>query len=73
MCHCRACDKEIEVKWWVPVGTKTPILENLCHECLAWAEIAKSPGPLLPPGGKRKPLPPFLGTEYDYWQGEKNS
>lgn len=59
MSRCKGCDKEIEVKWWTPAGTKATILEDLCSLCLAWAEVAKAPGPLLPPCGKRKPQLPF--------------
>ena len=55
MCRCRGCDVEIEVKWWTPAHTKTPILEDLCNTCLAWADVAKENGPLPEPDTKRKP------------------
>lgn len=61
MCRCRGCNNEIEVKWWTPQGTKTPILEDLCNTCLAWAEVAKQPGPMPVPSAKRKPKLSFLG------------
>lgn len=55
--RCKACNAEIEVKWIVPLGTTTPILESLCFECLKWVEVAKSKYPLRPPTARRKPKP----------------
>lgn len=55
MCHCRACDNQIEVKWWIPAGARAPILEDLCNTCLAWADIAMANGPLQEPTQRRKP------------------
>lgn len=56
MSHCRACNAEIEVKWIVPLGTNTPILESLCSFCLKWVEVAKSKEPLKPPTARRRPI-----------------
>lgn len=60
MSRCRGCNKEIDVKWWTPLGRKVAILEDLCSTCLAWAEVAKLPGPLQPPSGKRQPNVSFV-------------
>lgn len=55
MSRCRACDNEIDVKWFVPEGCKTPVLECLCPKCLLWADVAKQPGKLAEPNARRKP------------------
>lgn len=64
MCRCKGCDKEIEVKWYSPAGTKLSLLEDLCNTCLAWAEVAKANGPLPTPSARRRPTPPFLEMDY---------
>ena len=55
MPKCKACDNDMEVKYVVPVGCTNAILENLCQKCLVWVDIARKPGPLKPPLGRRRP------------------
>lgn len=62
--HCRGCDCEIDVKWIKPDGAEEPLLEDLCSKCLAWAEVARAPGPLKPPSMKRRVVErPFYASE----------
>ena len=63
MCHCKACDKEIEVKWRSPPDetgrSLPPILEDLCGTCLGWAKLC------LPKQDDETLLPVSVGVERD--------
>lgn len=52
---CKACDKPIEVKWVMPHGATNARMEELCYNCLVWADIARQKGNVQPPNARRKP------------------
>lgn len=53
--HCKACDREITVKWVTPIGASKPMLESLCNTCLMWASIAMQVGEPTSQNARRKP------------------
>lgn len=65
MSRCKACNKEIDVKFILPDGAGSPLLESLCYECLLWADVAKQQATLNPPTGRRKPNYDKLPWEED--------